>query len=362
MKKIAFVKTATSTLNRISPLVLLLLVSGCSPKREAFNSQSASPPPAVNPVVTPEPNPADAYEVSWTHPEYPNYISFSVKPGVNLDYKRINIYTDTQCLDLVDIVTPEVLQSSAVMWPMSVGVNHIATVVTTATDEKLPCQVVASSSTDWDYIPPESPKNFTVTYAWLSATSLQVTASWDAPTNNTSDVEYALYLIDEPNGYAAPFVAQYTNELSRTFIFEVDPALFSGTAVFTHLLAHDQVGNYSPLISDPGFFIGTLPPVLEFDLKYLYRGESGVEINFSGTCHAGHDVEFYYQNADSMASVLPLTASCPNGTYTVSSQVMYSWYNDGMSVTARQQLSNGVAVDVAKPFLNTAQIEANLWY
>ncbi len=38
-------------------------------------------------------------------------------------------------MELIDIVTPELLETSVVMWPLTAGVNHVATI---ETDQVLP--------------------------------------------------------------------------------------------------------------------------------------------------------------------------------------------------------------------------------
>ncbi len=357
MKKIGLIAVA---------VVLLILTSACSPGREAFVPAANTVPVVIpDPSIVPDPALDVVYDVTWNDPAYPNFTAFTLKAGVSsqLNLKRVDIYSDVQCLELIDIVTPELLESSVVLWPMNEGINHVATIETDNDDVRSPCKVVASSSTRTDIVPPVAPENFVVNYRWLTATKIEISASWSASANDPSGTEYTLYLIDEPNGYAAPLAAEYTTELSHTFIYTVDdPSLFLGTSIFLHLVANDQSNNIAPLISDSGFYIGSIAPTLNLTVTYLYRGETGLEINLSGTCKAGQEVVFNYQNTVLMNQVLPVSTSCRYGTFSASFPSLYSWYQNNMIVTANQTDVNGLVTQFAKPFASEVQLDAVMLY
>ncbi len=222
------------------------------------------------------------FNYSWTNPDHPNFISFSLssQSQTNQYYKRVDIYEDTMCSKLIDIVTPADLEDNLILWPAEPGVvNHIAVVETDINNVRRPCKVVASSSVDSDIIPPTTPSNLKVTYNWRTETQLEVNASWSASVDADSNINYTIYLIPDANGYAEPIASFSTTELSRKFIIKTGSLDRSAiNKLYFHIVASDSSDNISPAVTDSGIYLGTEAAALDVKIAYIALGSSALNL------------------------------------------------------------------------------------
>ena len=339
----------------------LLLTFGCSEDGASRKLTSELDPSLTSPVAAPAPM---VFDISWSTAGNPNFISFSLtsQPETNKYYKRVDLYSDAKCQELIDILTPAELEANLVMWPANPGVvNHVAVIETDINNVRRACKVVASSSTVSDVIPPSSPENLTVNYNWLTNSSLEISASWSASQDNDSHVEYTVYVMADPNGYAQTLASLTTSQLNTKFI--LDTANLSGIdRLYFRIVAADQANNISFATTDSGIYVGTAAPLVNIRIAYLYLGDSGLNINLSGTCIPGLKVNFLFNQMSLFSKVLPQDVDCPNGSYSISFPALYSWYQDFMSVKAYQVDANGVRTEYVRNFVNEEYLDLVLQY
>lgn len=343
-------------------ITLVIVVSGCKKDEEIASVTapavrpptpvSPSQPPANNNTPPPVPAPSTdmAYTVSWDNTYNAEGVSVTLQSNAtnNANYKRIDIYADAACLELVNIVTPTSLVSNAVSWSIPQGVLSYVSVIETDTNDNMGyCKNISATQMDHDTIAPSAPSNFQVNYSWSNATTLAFTTDWAAASDNVSVVRYYIYVSTDPYSYDNPLASTSTTGLSKNFAFTItDPNMFAGSSVFLHIVAEDQDGNISQAITDSGYYVDTVAPSLNADAVYLNRGLTGIAINISGTCEVGIPVSLTYSsNMSSFSSLLAHTASCDGGTFTYTFPVLLSWYVDNMVITAHQTDSNSNVTD-----------------
>lgn len=346
----------------------LLIFTGCAQDHaKSFGSAVLPelPPQIVAPVEPGIPATPMVFDVNWTSPDHPNQVSFTLSPSskTNQYYKRIDLYSDVRCLELIDIVTPNDLEQNEIIWPAVPGVpNHISVIETDINGGRRACKVVASSSEVTDIIPPSPPENLKVSYKWLDSVSLEITASWSASLDK-DNVNYTIKMLSDPNGYSETLATLSTTELSTRFVVDTSGLDLATTdRLFFHIVAADPSNNISLSTTGSGIYIGNSAAAVNTKIAYLYRGQSGLMINVSGTCQPGINVNFIFTQMDLFGQVLPTNVSCEFGIYSVSFPALYWWYQDGMRVKAFQVGTTGATTEYTKWFAYEAQLDAYLLY
>lgn len=356
-------------------ITLVFFVSGC--KEGATDSSSVSlptvapvspsqPPPVNNipnntPPSPPPPSTDMVYNVNWDTTYNAEGVSVTLQAHAsnNANFKRIDIYSDDSCLNLVNIVTPANLVSNAVTWSIPQNViSYVSVIETDIYDSVSSCKNISATQMDSDTIAPSAPSNFQVNYSWSNATTLAFTTQWSAATDNVSVVRYYIYVSTDPNSYANPLASTSTTGLSRNFSFTItDSNMFYGSSVFLHIVAEDQDGNLSQAITDSGYYIDTVAPSLGANVAYLNRGLTGIAINISGTCEVGIPVSLTYSgNMSAFSGLLASTTSCDNGTFTYTFPVLFAWYVDNMVITAHQTDANSNVTDFPVNLVSSATL------